>query len=151
MVSRDEVIRAQQAWGDGVVAIGKLFAAGGDYKARTEAHLDTLYAYEQGTVLFKPTRAAQHQFRATRADALSYFIGGEIAEDTGFAITGWSKVRFENHDFILAEETALVMGNYFFTGPDGVVLQAEFTFGYVKDADGRLRINLQHSSVPFTA
>ncbi len=41
------------------------------------------------------------------------------------------------------------MGNYFFT-PEGAIdeVKVEFTFGYVRDEDGNLRINVHHSSLP---
>ena len=35
-------------------------------------------------------------FRLTREGALSYFITGSIAEDTGFALEPWKSVRFAN-------------------------------------------------------
>jgi hypothetical protein len=40
------------------------------------------------------------------------------------------------------------MGNYFFTAPDGAEVKVEYTFGYIQDDDGRLRIQLHHSSMP---
>jgi hypothetical protein len=40
------------------------------------------------------------------------------------------------------------MGNYFFTRPEGDEVKVEFTFGYMLDEFGALRINLHHSSVP---
>jgi hypothetical protein len=42
------------------------------------------------------------------------------------------------------------MGNYFFTELDGTEIKVEYTFGYIKDSDGRLKINLHHSSIPFS-
>ncbi len=150
MITRNDVTNAQQAWGDGIVAIAKVFTDGGDFKARAKDHLDTLYAYEQGTVLFKPTKAAERQFRPVREDALSYFVGGHIVEDHGFALACWIAVRFDNHNMILGEDTALAMGNYYFTAKDGSIIKVEYTFGYMKDADGALRINLHHSSLPYS-
>ena len=44
--------------------------------------------------------------------------------------------------------TAQAMGNYFFTDPDGNEVKVEYTFGYVQDEAGALRINLHHSSMP---
>jgi hypothetical protein len=42
------------------------------------------------------------------------------------------------------------MGNYFFTPAEGGDAQkVEFTFGYIKDDEGNLRINVHHSSLPF--
>jgi hypothetical protein len=103
--------------------------------------------------LFKPTLAAVEQFRPTFEQALSYFVASNNAcpEDKGFAIKGWTKVRFENTDIILDGSTALAMGNYFFTPPKGEEVKVEYTFGYVLDDAGALRINLHHSSMPAIA
>jgi hypothetical protein len=123
---------------------------GGDYVEIARNHVKTLYAYGLSTVLFKPTLAAVEQFRPTFEQALSYFVASNNAcpEDTGFAIKGWTKVRFENTDIILNESSGLAMGNYFFTPPEGDEVKVEFTFGYVLDESGALRINLHHSSMP---
>ena len=40
-------------------------------------NVETLYAYDIGKVLFKPTLAAQEQFRPTFETALSYFVASE--------------------------------------------------------------------------
>ena len=68
-------------------------------------------------------------------------------EDKGFAIKGWTNVRFENAGIVLNESSALAMGNYFFTAPDGEETKVEFTFGYILDSNNKLRINLHHSSL----
>ena len=109
-----------------------------------------MYRYKIGPVLFKPTLASLNQFRPSFDTALSYFVASNNAcsEDKGFAIKGWTKVRFENSDVIIEGNRALAMGNYFFTGPDGDETKVEYTFGYVLDDAGRLRINLHHSSLP---
>ena len=36
-----------------------------------------MYAFDLGTVLFKPTKCAVEQFRASKAEAKSYFIAGD--------------------------------------------------------------------------
>ena len=59
------------------------------------------------------------------------------------------KSSFENAGIVLSADTALAMGNYFFTDTNGDETKVEYTFGYVKDKDGNLRINVHHSSVPF--
>ena len=94
--------------------------------------------------------AAEVQFRSTFAEALSYFVATNIAcpEDKGFAIKGWTAVRFENAGMLIHGSTAQAMGNYFFTDPDGDEVKVEYTFGYVQDDAGALRINLHHSSMP---
>ena len=153
MITREGIEKAQQAWGEGIVAMASAHLEEGDYVGIARNHVETLYAYGMSTVLFKPTLAAVEQFRPTFEQALSYFVASNNAcpEDKGFAIKGWTKVRFENTDIILDESTALAMGNYFFTPPKGEEVKVEYTFGYVLDDAGALRINLHHSSMPAIA
>ena len=153
MVTLGDVEDAQQAWGEGIVAIATAHSTGGDYVEVARNHVETLYAYGLTAVLFKPTLAAIEQFRPTFDQALSYFVASnnECSEDKGFAIKGWTHVRFENADVILEESTALAMGNYFFTAPDGDEVKVEYTFGYMVDSVGNLRIQLHHSSMPAVA
>ncbi|MEO1378041.1 MAG: hypothetical protein AAFW70_27945 [Cyanobacteria bacterium J06635_10] len=150
-ITREDVIDAQQTWGNAIVAIGKAEKDGEDFQALAEETVDTLYAYDEGDVLFKPTQAAQKQFRLTEEDALSYFVGGNISEDGGFALQPWSNVRFENAVISLDCDRAMAMGNYFFKDAHtGEETKVEYTFGYRQDDDGKLLINQQHSSLPFT-
>ena len=65
MVSIEDIDQAQMAWGDGIVKIAKAHRDGGDYVGLAENHIKTLYAYDQGKVLFKPTLATVEQFRDT--------------------------------------------------------------------------------------
>lgn len=150
-ITKQDVLDAQKAWTDGIVAISKVYVEEGDYKARASQHIKDLYAYDQGEVLFKPTLASDDQFRETFNEALSYFVGGEISEDKGFAIKPWSNVRFGEQQIITDSDSATAMGNYFFT-PVGSEeeTKVEYTFGYMKDEEGKLRINVHHSSLPFT-
>ena len=150
MVDVRDVEKAQEAWGDGIVAIAAAHSTGGDFVGIATNHVNTLYAYQLGPVLFKPTLAAIDQFRPTFETALSYFVAsnGACPEDKGFAIKGWTNVRFDNSDVIIDGNTALAMGNYFFTDPDGSEVKVEYTFGYIQDDDGDLRIQLHHSSMP---
>ena len=42
------------------------------------------------------------------------------------------------------------MGNYYFLGTgQKKEIKVEYTFGYIKDNNGNLLINLHHSSLPF--
>lgn len=149
-ITEAEVNEAQQVWGSGIVAIGQAFSSGGDYQAVAAEHVDTLYNYDEGSVLFKPTKAADEQFRLTEDEALSYFVGGSIEEDTGFALQPWTAVRFENANIITDADSAVAMGNYFFTdGGTGEEVKVEFTFGYVRGDDGELLINVHHSALPY--
>jgi hypothetical protein len=150
MLSLADIKDAQRAWGEGIVAIATAHTNGDDYVGLATDHVNTLYAYQMGPVLFKPTLAATDQFRPTFQTALSYFVASNNAcpEDQGFAINGWTNVRFENSNVIIDGNTALAMGNYFFTNQEGVEVKVEYTFGYIEDADGSLRIQLHHSSIP---
>lgn len=152
MVSEADINIAQKAWGDGIVAIASAHLAGGDYVGIARKHVETLYAYGISTVLFKPTLASVEQFRPNFESALSYFVASNNAcpEDKGFAIKGWTNVRFENSDIILRDDSAVAMGNYFFTTPEGDEVKVEYTFGYIVDSSDNLRINLHHSSMPAT-
>ncbi|MDD9951480.1 MAG: hypothetical protein OXT67_07935 [Zetaproteobacteria bacterium] len=152
-VTKEKVIAAQDQWADGIVRIGAEFVEKKDYVQAAKDHIDQLYAYDMSPVLFKPTKAAQEQFRGNKDSALSYFVAtnGTCAEDKGFAIQPWTKVRFENSDIVIQGDTALAMGNYYFTDTTGQETKVEYTFGYLTDSEGNLRINLHHSSIPFTA
>ena len=145
-----EVIKAQELWAQNVIEIGNLYIKKEDYKSRASVFVKQFYAFDVGDVLFKPTLASEKQFRCTYDDALSYFIGGHISEDKGFALKPWEKINFGERKIIILKEIALSMGNYFFQCVDGSDdVKVEFTFGYVKDKDNNLLINLHHSSIPY--
>jgi hypothetical protein len=151
MITKEQVIEAQNEWGNGVVNIGSLKDNRAECELAAGEFADNLYAFEDGPVLFKPTKCKEEQFRPTKAQAASYFIAGEeraCREDNGFAINPWIKVRFENHGFILEEKRAIAMGNYFFTDLEGNEAKVEYTFGY-KLIEGLLKIDLHHSSFPY--
>lgn len=149
-ITNNEVAQAQQTWGNAIVSIGKAYTEKADYKKVASDVVDNLYGYQAGEVLFKPTKAAEDQFRETGQQAKSYFVTGAVNEDKGFAIQPWSKVRFENSGTFIDSDSALAMGNYFFTDANtNKEAKVEYTFGYFKDKDCKLRINLHHSSFPY--
>ncbi len=149
-ITEAEVLAAQETWGSGIVAIGNAYTDGADFAAVAAEHVDTLYAYDEGVVLFKPTKAAFQQFRLTETDALSYFVGGDISEDSGFALQPWTAVRFENAGMIIDGDSATAMGNYYFTDAGtGAEAKVEYTFGYVRGPDGNLLITVHHSAFPY--
>lgn len=148
-ITTQMILDAQKEWGDGIVAIGKAKTDGGDYKKAAKVHIDTLYDYQSGPVLFKPTKASDDQFRETFSQAHSYFVTGEVKEDGGFAINPWTKVRFDNHKMYIEDDIAMAMGNYYFTTPEGEEVKVEYTFGYRLDGDD-LKIILHHSSLPYS-
>lgn len=151
MITQQQVTDAQNEWGAGVVKIGSLKHDRSACEAYASDFLDKLYAFDGEQVLFKPTKCEIEQFRPTKAQALSYFIAGDdraCEEDQGFAINPWTNVRFENTGFILEDNRAIAMGNYFFTDQNGDEAKVEYTFGYTL-VDGQLKIDLHHSSFPY--
>ena len=152
MISLKEVENIQKDWGANLVKLGSL---NGNFEAcENEASqmIKRLYGYDNGIVLFKPTKAKESQFRLSFEGAKSYFIGGDenFSEDSGFALQPWTNVRFDNASVILNEKTAIAMGNYFFTDLNGNVVKVEYTFGYFLDSKQCLKINLHHSSLPYS-
>ena len=159
-VTTEEVLAVQAKWAAAIETISATHKAGGDFiKAAGEA-AGELYCYGHCDVLFKPTKAAEYQFRPTAGEAMSYFIGGAnwdggYDEDGGFAINGgkrWSKCVYENHQVVIKDGTGIAMGNYYFTcATTGDVSKVEYTFGYQRCDDGKVRIFLHHSSVPYVS
>lgn len=152
MITKSQIHEAQRKWGDGIVKIGTLKDNESECLEFTKSFLNTLYDFENNDVLFKPTKAAEEQFRPNFQMALSYFLGGSnsfCSEDEGFAMKPWVDVKFANSGFIIENERAIAMGNYFFTDSSGAVVKVEYTFGY-KLRNGHLLIDLHHSSLPFS-
>jgi hypothetical protein len=159
-VTKDEVLAVQKAWSGAIKSITKTYQDGGDYiKAAADA-AGELYAYGHGNVMFKPTKAAEYQFRPTAEEAMSYFVGGNVvdggyAEDAGFAINGgkgWADCVYDNHQVELTGGIGVAMGTYDFTdATSGDKVTVEYTFGYKRCEDGKVRIFLHHSSVPYAA
>lgn len=149
-ITQEEILQAQKDWGDAVVMMGKAYGNNAAYQVLAENIVDALYAYDEGPVLFKPTKAANKQFRLTEDEATSYFVKGIVPEDQGFALQPWSKVRFENSKIAIDSDSAVAIGNYYFTNArTGKEIKVEYTFGYQKANSGRLLINLHHSSLPY--
>ena len=157
-----DVDELQAQWGTAITEISKAFLAKGDYVSIATAAAADLYGFGHSKVLFKPTLAAEVPFRPTGTDGMSYFVGGAAvdgghSEDLGFATNGgkgWSEVVFENHDVELLGPVAISMGHYIFTcatGEEkGQETKVEVTFGYRRNSDGKARIFLHHSSMPYS-
>ena len=151
-----EVEGAQKAWGDALVAISTEYDSKGKAAATriAERVIDTAYGYNMGPVLFKPTlTAAPTTFRTTREGALSYFVGGDskYPSDSGFALKHWRSYKIDNAGILITGNSAISMGNVTLTDSKGNVTVVDKTFCYVRDGEGKLRIVLHHSSLPFVA
>jgi len=157
VITYDEVNAAQQAWCDALVKIGKLKEEGGDYKAFAGQVLSEAYNYDNGKVFFKPTLAYGDQtFRNDKKGALAYFIGGDPAypNDKGFALAPWVKARYDNageknEGIQIYGSVAITMGNVWVTGKDGKEVMVEKTWVFRKGKDGKLKIIVHKSALPF--
>lgn len=155
-IAEAEVNAAQQAWCDGFVRISRVHKEGGDYKAVADRVIDDLYDYKEGRVFFKPTLATgKNTFRPTREGALSYFIGGNknFPEDTGFALKDWVKVRYDNNaaenGIQIHGDIAVTMGNVYLTNAKGDEVMVDKTFVFRRGADGKLRLCVHKSALPY--
>ena len=146
-----EIEKAQEKWGNGIVKIGSLKDSIKECRMFTLDFISKMYDYDNGIVQFKPTKAADAQFRGDIKAALSYFIGSDsdFSEDKGFALNPWLKVEFENNSINIIDDIGIAMGNYFFTDNDGIKTKVEYSFVYKKNHEGDLKIILHHSSLPF--
>jgi hypothetical protein len=158
-VTKEDVVAVQTAWANAIKTISKVYKDGGDYIGEAGKAAGELYAYGKAPVMFKPTKAAAYPFRPTAGEAMSYFVGGKVTEggyeeDGGFAINGgrgWSDCVYDNHAIEIKGDIAIAMGEYYFTdATDGSKNKVEYTFGYERCDDGKVRIFLHHSSVPYS-
>lgn len=158
IITYAEVNAAQQAWCDALVKIGQLKEEGGDYKGFAEQVLSDAYNYDNGKVFFKPTLAYGDQtFRTTKKGALAYFVGGdpEYPDDKGFALKPWIKARYsnlgnQNEGIQIYGSVAITMGNVWVTDKEGNEVMVDKTWVFKKGKDGKLRIIVHKSSLPFS-
>ncbi len=148
VVTTAELEKATSAWCAGLVAIG----AASDPAREADRVLNELYGYESTGVLFKPTLTTGEQtFRNTRAGAKAYFVGGDtnFTSDKGFALKPWKTARYEAKKNVLQGDVAMTQGNLFLTAADGTEVMVDKTWVFVKGKDGKLRLAVHHSSLPY--
>jgi hypothetical protein len=153
-ITEAEVLAAQKGWGDALVAISTTYEQKGQAaaKALAEKVIDEAYGYQFGAVLFKPTlTTAPQTFRTTKAGALAYFVGGDstFPSDKGFALKGWRQVEIQNAAIFIEGDVATTMGNVLLTDKTGKVTTVDKTWKFLKDSNGKLRIVVHHSSLPY--
>ncbi len=158
IITYDEVNAAQQAWCDALVKIGKLKEEGEDYRAYAEKVLSDAYNYDYGKVFFKPTLAFGDQtFRNNKKGALAYFVGGDpdYPNDKGFALQPWVKARYDNagnnnEGIQIYGSVAITMGNVWVTDKTGKEVMVDKTWVFKKGKDGKLRIIVHKSALPYS-
>jgi hypothetical protein len=134
------------SWKDGVIDIGIAYQEGNDYREKARAFVETHYAFDIGDVLFKPTFTKDVVFRNNLEDALSYFVSGDISEDSGFAIKPWEDIKASEVSFLLEDNLCAVMGVLHLKPLNSEnKTKIAFTFILVKDND-KFKIKIHHSS-----
>ena len=145
----EDIINIQKEWASGIVKMGELSNDRDSLESFTSDFLDKIYDFDN-QVLFKPTKAANEQFRNSKGSAYSYFIAGddrECQEDNGFALSNWTEILFDNSNIIINEDIAIAMGNYTFKNETSNI-KVEYSFVY-KNYGNKIKIILHHSSLPY--
>ena len=147
------VSQMQRRWANIVIEIGQEYKKKNNVDKLTSELMQKIYAFDYCDVLFKPTLAKVDQFRSSKEEFLSYFLGqnNTCKEDSGFAIKNWKSIEFKNYKITEYNNYLLSMGNYFFKNQENEILKVEYTFGFIKINNNELRINLHHSSIPYGA
>lgn len=151
-ITVDQLTAAKQAWCDGLLLIAKTHRDGGDARRVAEQVLDGAYNYAAAPVLFKPTLAyGERTFRTTREGALAYFVGGNPAfpEDNGFALKPWVGAKFTIAATYIEGPIGITMGHVTLTDASGKQTTVEKTFVFRRGDDGKLRIALHKSALPY--
>ena len=145
-MSSNQIEHFLNSWKDGVIEIGRIHLEGGDYEKSAELFVSTHYAFDSEEVLFKPTFTKEVIFRNSKDLALSYFIGGEVAEDKGFALKPWEEIRLEELNIIEQDNLMVAMGTLNFK-PLNLKENTLIAFTFLLiDTDGSLIIKVHHSS-----
>lgn len=155
-ITVQDVNDAQQGWCDALLSISKAYAEGRDYKSIATAVLSNTYNYDNGIVLFNPTLTFGAQnFRLDKEGAAAYFIGGnpKYPDDKGFALKPWVKCSYtnagDNAGVLIEGEIAATMGNVVLIDNKGNKTTVDKFFAFKRGADGKLRIIVHKSSLPF--
>lgn len=157
IITVKEVNAAQEGWCEALVEIGRLSSTGGDYRAFAEDVLSDAYNYDSGRVFFKPTlTSGEDVFRKTKRGALAYFVGGDskYPNDQGFALKPWVKCWHDNlskgaEEVMVYGNIGISMGNVHFEDNDGDQIHVDKTFVFKKTDDGKVRLIVHKSALPY--
>ena len=132
------------SWKQGVLDIRNVYHNKGDYQEQASEFLKTHYLFDTECVFFKPTLTREEIFRNSFDGALSYFIGGDIDEDRGFALQEWKSINTDQINILIEEGLVIAMGVLSFKSDE--VLKVAFTF-MLKESNSDLKIKVHHSSL----
>tara|TARA_B100000989_G_C19489650_1_gene449172 strand:+ start:617 stop:1069 length:453 start_codon:yes stop_codon:yes gene_type:complete len=146
MIESNKINDFLNSWKDGIIRIGKVYLENGDYKRSAEKFVETHYAFDSESVLFKPTFTKEVIFRNSKDKALSYFIGGNIDEDHGFALKPWEKISIDELNILEENELKISMGIFKLKPVNKKeIISVAFTFVLTENND-TLKIKVHHSS-----
>ena len=132
------------SWKQGVLDIRNVYHNKGDYQEQASEFLKTHYLFDTECVFFKPTLTREEIFRNSFDGALSYFIGGDIDEDRGFALQEWKSINTDQINILIEDLLIIAMGVLSFKSDE--VLKVAFTF-ILKESNSSLKIKAHHSSI----
>ena len=146
-VMEEQVLNFLNSWKKGILDISKAYVANGDYQEEAIKFIKKHYLFETEDVLFKPTMTKNVLFRNDLNSALSYFIGGSISEDNGFAIKPWKVIETHEVNNLIENNLIAVMGVFNFTEYESnECIKVVFTF-ILKSTNKALKIKIHHSSI----
>ena len=135
------------SWKNGILSISESYKDKGEYEKEGLKFIKAHYLFEHENVLFKPTITKNILFRNDLNSALSYFVGGSIAEDTGFAIKPWKSIEIDEINNLFENNLIITMGVFNFSLNDtNELIRVVFTFILKSTQDG-LKIKVHHSSI----
>ena len=132
------------SWKQGVLDIRNVYHNKGDYQEQASEFLKTHYLFDTECVFFKPTLTREEIFRNSFDGALSYFIGGDIDEDRGFALQEWKSINTDQINILIEDKLIIAMGVLSFKSNG--MLKVAFTF-ILKESNSSLKIKAHHSSI----
>jgi len=144
VINETDVKLFVDSWKQGVLDIRNVYDNKGNYREQASKFLKTHYLFETESVLFKPTLTREEIFRNSFDRALSYFIGGDIDEDKGFALQEWKSINTDQINILIEDVLVIAMGVLSFKSDE--VLKVAFTF-ILKENNSGLKIKVHHSSL----
>ena len=145
-INLTEVEDFLNSWKNGVIDIGIAHQEGNDYRQNAQAFIKRHYAFDAGKVLFKPTFTNNVAFRNNLEGALSYFVSGDISEDSGFALKPWEDIQASEVNYIIEDNLCAVMGCLNLKPKHSETkTRIAFTFILV-NINNELKIKVHHSS-----
>jgi len=145
MVTKEKVHAFLKSWSHGLQQIQKTYLDNGDYQTKAKDFIKTHYLFDEENVFFKPTMTKENIFRNNSKGALSYFIGNDISEDQGFALScEHVEIGMVN---VLIEDGLISASGLFDFKITNIDENTKVAFTFVlKETHSGLKIKIHHSS-----